>query len=65
MQSGLEAFGMSKQISVSLVEMNRTLHNGIFFNDYYLNKPAIMGKVKLKDFAKEFAVAFNQKLFQG
>jgi len=28
--------------------------------DYYHNKPKL-GKVKLTDFAKEFAAAFNQK----
>jgi hypothetical protein len=36
------------------------MHSGILFNDYYLHKP-VLGKVKLKDFAKEFAAAFNKK----
>jgi uncharacterized protein YbjT (DUF2867 family) len=60
LQKGLEAFGMSKPIAKGLVEMNASMHSGIFFEDYYLNKPAL-GKVKLKDFAKEFAVVYNQK----
>jgi uncharacterized protein YbjT (DUF2867 family) len=60
LQSSLEAFGMSKQIASGLVEMNANMHGGAFFDDYYLNKPAVMGNVKLKDFAKEFAAAFNK-----
>jgi uncharacterized protein YbjT (DUF2867 family) len=60
MKSGLEAFGMSKQIAAAMVEMNAGMHSGILFNDYYLHKP-VLGKVKLKDFAKEFAAAFNKK----
>jgi hypothetical protein len=28
--------------------------------DYYRNRP-ILGKVKMKDFAKEFATLYNQK----
>jgi hypothetical protein len=61
MKSGLEAFGMSKQIAAAMVEMNAGMHSGILFNDYYLHKPAVLGKVKLKDFAKEFAAAFIKK----
>jgi uncharacterized protein YbjT (DUF2867 family) len=60
MQSGLEAFGMPANTAAGLVEMNASMHMGELFQDYYLNRP-VMGKVKLKDFAKEFAVAFNQK----
>jgi len=57
MQSGLEAFGMNKQIAAGLVEMNACIHSGIFFDDYYLNRP-VLGQGKLKNFAKEFASAF-------
>jgi len=61
MQSGLQTVGMSKAIAAGLVEMNATLHSGELFQDYYLNRPKALGKVKMKDFAKEFAGAFNQK----
>jgi uncharacterized protein YbjT (DUF2867 family) len=59
LQAGLESFGVSKQIAAGLVEMNASMHRGQLFEDYNLNKPAILGNVKLKDFAKEFAAAFS------
>jgi len=34
---------------------------GALEEDYYRNRPALMGKVKLTDFAKEFAAAFTHK----
>lgn len=58
MQSGLEAIGMNPQIAAGLVEMYASLYNGLLSEDYYRNKPATMGTVKLEDFAKEFAAAF-------
>lgn len=58
-QSGLEAIGMNPQIAAGLVEMYASLHSGLLAEDYYRNKPAVMGKVKLTDFAKEFAAAFK------
>lgn len=58
MQNGLEAIGMAPQIAHGLVEMYASLHNGVLAEDYYRNKPTALGKVKLEDFAKEFAAAF-------
>jgi uncharacterized protein YbjT (DUF2867 family) len=57
--SRYESFGMNKTIAAGLVEMQSNMHNGPFYGDYYLNRP-VLGKVKLKDFAKEFAAAYNQ-----
>ena len=57
MLSGLESAGMNPQIAAGLVEMYASLYSGLLAEDYYRHKP-IMGKVKLKDFAKEFAAAF-------
>ncbi|MEG3860044.1 NAD(P)H-binding protein [Microcoleus sp. herbarium12] len=59
MLSGLEAAGMNPQIAAGLVEMYASLHSGLLAEDYYRNKPAVMGNVKLEDFAKEFAAAFE------
>lgn len=59
MQNGLESFGMPAQNAAGLVEMQARMHDGKLFEDYYLNRPQ-MGKVKLADFAKEFAAAFSQ-----
>jgi len=59
-QSRLESFGLSKQVAAALVELNASMHQGKFFDDYYQNRPQVMGKVKMTDFAKEFAAAFNK-----
>ncbi|MDQ3712905.1 MAG: NAD(P)H-binding protein [Acidobacteriota bacterium] len=61
MQSGLETAGMNPKIAAGLVEMYDSLHSGLLSEDYYRNKPKVLGKVKLADFAKEFAAAFKQK----
>jgi uncharacterized protein YbjT (DUF2867 family) len=57
-QNGLVAVGMNPKIAAGLVEMYAGLHSGLLAEDYYRNKPAVMGKIKLKEFAKEFATAF-------
>ncbi|MFN6525686.1 NAD(P)H-binding protein [Nostoc sp. ChiSLP03a] len=57
-QSGLEESGMSAHIAANFVEMGTSIHNGASRQDYELHKPIAMGKVKLEDFAKEFAAAF-------
>lgn len=59
MRSSLEAAGMNPTIAAGLVEMQASIHNGKLLEDYYRNKPRL-GKVKMKDFAKEFAVAFSK-----
>jgi uncharacterized protein YbjT (DUF2867 family) len=58
--NGLKAVGMNPHIAAGLVEMYSSLQAGILGQDYYRNRPAVMGKVKLADFAKEFAAAFTQ-----
>ena len=58
MFGGLESAGINPQIAAGLVEMYASLHSGLLAEDYYRNKPTVMGKVKLVDFAKEFAAAF-------
>lgn len=60
MQRGLEAFGLPAPIAAGLVEMNASMHSGELFQDYYLNRPQIMGNVKLTDFATDFAAAFQK-----
>jgi uncharacterized protein YbjT (DUF2867 family) len=59
-QKGLEAIGMNPKIVTGLTEMYGSLHNGVLAEDYHRHKPAVMGKVKLEEFAKEFANAFKQ-----
>jgi uncharacterized protein YbjT (DUF2867 family) len=61
LQSGLIAAGMPPAIAAGMVEMNASARSGTLREDYYRNRPALMGKVKMTEFAKEFAAAFNQK----
>ena len=57
--NGLVAIGMNPAIAAGLVEMYAGLHSGLLAQDYYQHRPAVMGKVKMRDYAKEFAAAFN------
>ncbi len=58
LQNGLIDAGFNKQIAKGFVEMNASRINGILYEDYFRNRPAL-GKVKMKDFAKNFAAAFS------
>ncbi|HUI88796.1 MAG TPA: NAD(P)H-binding protein [Anaerolineales bacterium] len=57
---GLIAAGMNPQVAKGFVEMNASTHSGKLYEDYYLHRPAL-GKVKMKDFAQEFATVYKQK----
>ena len=59
MQAGLEKAGMNTHIAGRMVEMFASQHSGELTADYYRHKP-VLGKVKLADFAREFAAAFKQ-----
>lgn len=61
MRDGLEAKGMIPQVAAGMTEMYSSLQSGLLSEHYYGNRPAVMGKKKMKDFAKEFAIVFNQK----
>jgi uncharacterized protein YbjT (DUF2867 family) len=58
MLDGLKAVGMNPNIAAGLVEMYAAQQSGLLMEDYHRNRPTELGKVKLKDFAKEFAAAF-------
>ena len=60
-RSGLVAAGMNPAIAAGLVEMFASQHSGLLTEDYYRNRPAVMGRVKLADFSNDFAAVFNQK----
>jgi uncharacterized protein YbjT (DUF2867 family) len=61
MLGGLKMFKMPESRAQGVVDMNAAMHSGQLFEDYYRNEPKVMGKVKMKDFAKEFAVVYYQK----
>ena len=58
--NGLIAVGMQPKIAQGLVEMYAALYSGLLSEDYYQHRPAVSGKTKLEDYAKEFAAVFNQ-----
>jgi uncharacterized protein YbjT (DUF2867 family) len=60
MRTGLVAAGMNPNIASGLTEMFSSQHSGKLSEDFYRNRPAVMGKVKIRDFAQEFAGAFKQ-----
>jgi uncharacterized protein YbjT (DUF2867 family) len=61
MQSGMEAHGLPTILAANLTEMYASLRSGVLGADYYRHQPAVVGKVKLEDFAKDFAAAFKQQ----
>lgn len=50
--------GINTDVANSTVETYASQRGGLLFEDFYRNKP-IFGKVKFKEFAKEFALAYN------
>lgn len=56
---GMLSAGVNEWIANGFVKMQAAQRDGSLYADYYLNKP-ILGKVKLVDFAKEFAKIYNQ-----
>ncbi|WP_158995594.1 SDR family oxidoreductase [Mucilaginibacter sp. L196] len=60
-QRQLEAVGLKPTMAHGLVEMFSSQHNGALAEDFYCNWPKVMGKVKMADYAKEFAAIYNQK----
>jgi uncharacterized protein YbjT (DUF2867 family) len=60
----LDAFKQLKlplSLAQDIVEMNASQRNGgMLFEDYNMHKPTL-GKVKMKEFAKEFAAVYNSK----
>jgi len=60
-QADAEKNGMPANFAAKWVELNAAIHHGLLREDYDLHRHASMGKVKLEDFAQDFAAAFNQK----
>jgi uncharacterized protein YbjT (DUF2867 family) len=61
MQKSMEAHGLPTILAAGLTEMYASHHSGAMSADYYRNKPAVMGTVKLADFAKDFAATYQQQ----
>lgn len=55
---GLLQAGLPQPIAEGYTTMGASLREGLIEEDYWKNKPEL-GKIKLEDFAKEFAAAYN------
>ncbi|MEO6848990.1 MAG: NAD-dependent dehydratase, partial [Mucilaginibacter sp.] len=60
MLQGLKMAKLPEKLAETLVEMQAIMHSGKTLENFHRSKPK-MGKVKLTDFAKEFAVAYHKK----
>ncbi len=60
MKDGLIKAGMNPTIAMSLTEMYGAINSGLLYEDYNLHKPTSYGKVKVKDFANDFVMAYNK-----
>ena len=56
---GLVQAGMNPTIATGLVEMYGSLYTGQLSEDYFRNRPKVMGRVKMTDFAAEFVAVYN------
>lgn len=52
--------GMNEQVARGFVEVQRNQGNGLMYEDYNQHKP-LLGKVKLEEFAKEFAIVYEKE----
>jgi len=55
----LQQSGFPKETADKYVEMFSALGGGKFLEDYWKHRPEF-GKIKLEDFAKEFAAGYKQ-----
>ncbi|MEO6852047.1 MAG: NAD(P)H-binding protein [Mucilaginibacter sp.] len=60
MLQGLKMAKLPEKLAETLVEMQAIMHSGKTMENFHRSKPK-MGKVKLADFAKEFAAAYHKK----
>jgi len=52
--------GFNEQVAKGFVELQASQGTGVLYEDYYRHEP-VHGKVKLADFAKEFAEVYNRE----
>ena len=52
---GMEKAGMSASIAATYTEMGQAVKSGILFGDFNKTNPPLTGKIKLEEFAVEFA----------
>jgi len=57
--NGMLQAGLPEEIAKNYVQMGQAASSGIMFEDYWKHHPEKLGSVKLDDFAKSFAAAYN------
>ena len=57
--NGMLQAGLAPTLAEDYVEMGRAFRSGECQKDFWAHQPAVWGKTKLEDFAKQFAAAFN------
>lgn len=56
---GMLQAGLNEDISKNYIEMGNAIESGIMAEDYFKQTNRQLGKIKLDDFAKEFAAAYK------
>jgi len=56
---GMLQMGLPENAAKNYAEMGHSMHDGSMFEDYWKHHPEKLGKTKLEDFAKTFAVVYN------
>ena len=62
MLQGLKMVKMPGKLAETIIEIQSAMHSGAALLNFHRNNP-LMGKVKLKDFAREFAEAYNKNSY--
>jgi len=57
-KAGMVQAGLTEDLADNYIEMGHAMGSGVAFTEYWKNRP-VLGKVKLEDFAKTFAAAYN------
>lgn len=57
---GLKAAGMQPAIAEDMTAMYAAINSGLLYEHYNQHKPKKIGTLKMKDFAQDFAEAYNQ-----
>lgn len=56
--NGMKGVGLPEEVAVNYTEMGHAMRTGQMTEDYWKHRPAL-SKIKLEDFAKEFAAAYQ------
>ena len=60
-QGGVQA-GLPEELAKNYAEMGHAMQEGKLTEDYWSHRPSVLGKIKLADFAKKFAAAYNNQV---